>query len=326
MAKLMKMLQPLQSEYVDRRFDGTKDEYFEQLDKSSTLYIGNLSFYTSEDQIYELFSKVGVVQRVIMGLDRNTKTPCGFCFVMYHTREGAQAAVKYLNGTRLDNRQLRVDIDYGFEEGRQFGRGRSGGQVRDEFRTDFDAERGGYGRVVAQQIAASQLTMWQEVQAGAGMGAAALLGAPGAAVFFNQQQRSARRRQQQGVDAQNADAQQQQEEEQEEQVVLNPKLRGRGAEQEEEEDWEQQQAARRKRARLQEAAEEGDAAAAAVGDQQQQQQQQEEEEDGGEGAGEVGDEAGEQEGGDDGEGDEAAAADEEEEEEEEEQADDMGED
>lgn len=323
MAKLMKMLQPLQSEYVDRRFDGTKDEYFEQLDKSSTLYIGNLSFYTSEDQIYELFSKVGVVQRVIMGLDRNTKTPCGFCFVMYHTREGAQAAVKYLNGTRLDNRQLRVDIDYGFEEGRQFGRGRSGGQVRDEFRTDFDAERGGYGRVVAQQIAASQLTMWQEVQAGAGMGAAALLGAPGAAVFFNQQQRGARQRQKQGVDAQNADAQQQQEEEQEEQVVLNPKLRGRGAEQEEEEDWEQQQAARRKRARLQEAAGEGDAAAAAVGDQQQ--QQQEEEEDGGEGAAEVGDEAGEQEGDDDGEGDEAALADEEEEEEEE-QADDMGED
>lgn len=38
--------------------------------------------------------------------------------------------MRYLNGTKLDNRQLRVDIDYGFEEGRQFGRGRSGGQVR----------------------------------------------------------------------------------------------------------------------------------------------------------------------------------------------------
>jgi RNA recognition motif-containing protein len=72
---------------------------------------------------------VGVVHRVIMGLDRNTKTPCGFCFVTYHTRRDALAACKYLNGTKLDNRQLRVDIDYGFEEGRQFGRGRSGGQV-----------------------------------------------------------------------------------------------------------------------------------------------------------------------------------------------------
>eukprot|EP00878_Enallax_costatus_P043815 GHUV01051901.1.p1 GENE.GHUV01051901.1~~GHUV01051901.1.p1 ORF type:complete len:165 (+),score=13.72 GHUV01051901.1:720-1214(+) len=64
-----------------------------------------------------------------MGLDRNTKTPCGFCFVMYHRRRDAVAAVRYLNGTKLDNRQLRADIDYGFEEGRQFGRGRSGGQV-----------------------------------------------------------------------------------------------------------------------------------------------------------------------------------------------------
>jgi RNA recognition motif-containing protein len=81
-------------------------------------------------QVYELFGKVGSVKNVIMGLDRNTKTPCGFCFVTYWTRKDALAAVKYLNGTKLDNRQLRVDIDYGFEEGRQFGRGRSGGQVR----------------------------------------------------------------------------------------------------------------------------------------------------------------------------------------------------
>ncbi len=69
------------------------------------------------------------MSRVIIGLDRNNKTPCGFCFVTYHRRCDALAAVKYLNGTKLDNRQLRVDIDYGFEEGRQYGRGRSGGQV-----------------------------------------------------------------------------------------------------------------------------------------------------------------------------------------------------
>jgi hypothetical protein len=47
-------------------------------------------------QIYELFKKVGVVQRVIMGLDRNTKTPCGFCFVMYH-RWGQQVAASLLS-------------------------------------------------------------------------------------------------------------------------------------------------------------------------------------------------------------------------------------
>ena len=36
----------------------------------------------------------------------------------------------------------------GFQEGRQFGRGKSGGQVRDEYRTDYDVGRGGYGKLV----------------------------------------------------------------------------------------------------------------------------------------------------------------------------------
>jgi len=48
---------------------------------STTLYVGNLSFFTTEEQIYEVFSKCGEIKRIIMGLDRNTKTPCGFCFV-----------------------------------------------------------------------------------------------------------------------------------------------------------------------------------------------------------------------------------------------------
>lgn len=57
--------------------------------QSSTLYIGNLSFYTTEEQMYELFARVthmvggGGIKRIIMGLDRNTKTPCGFAFVEY---------------------------------------------------------------------------------------------------------------------------------------------------------------------------------------------------------------------------------------------------
>lgn len=50
---------------------------------SCTLYVGNLSFYTTEEQIFELFSKCGDVKRIIMGLDKFKKTPCGFCFVEY---------------------------------------------------------------------------------------------------------------------------------------------------------------------------------------------------------------------------------------------------
>ena len=64
-----------------------------------------------------------------MGLDKQKKTPCGFCFVVYYTRKDAEDAVKYLSGTKVDERPIRVDFDWGFVEGRQFGRGRAGGQV-----------------------------------------------------------------------------------------------------------------------------------------------------------------------------------------------------
>ena len=77
-------------------------------------------------------------------------TPCGFCFVEYFTRKGTEDCVKYLNGTTLDEREIRIDFDWGFQNGRQYGRGKTGGQVRDEYRTDFDLGRGGYGKLVAQ--------------------------------------------------------------------------------------------------------------------------------------------------------------------------------
>ncbi|KAK3095359.1 hypothetical protein FSP39_013697 [Pinctada imbricata] len=87
-----------------------------------------------------------------MGLDKIKKTPCGFCFLEYYTREDAENAMRYVNGTRLDDRIIRTDWDAGFKEGRQYGRGKSGGQVRDEYRTDYDEGRGGYGKIVASKI------------------------------------------------------------------------------------------------------------------------------------------------------------------------------
>lgn len=50
--------------------------------------------------------------------------------VRYYTRADAEHAMRFLNGTRLDDRIIRTDWDAGFKEGRQFGRGKSGGQVR----------------------------------------------------------------------------------------------------------------------------------------------------------------------------------------------------
>ncbi|EQK97808.1 nuclear cap binding protein subunit 2 [Ophiocordyceps sinensis CO18] len=115
---------------------------------ATTLYVGNLSFYTTEEQVYELFSKCGEIKRLVMGLDRFQKTPCGFCFVEYYTHQDALDCMKYIGGTKLDERIVRTDLDPGFEEGRQYGRGKSGGQGRDEYREDFDEGRGGVGRAI----------------------------------------------------------------------------------------------------------------------------------------------------------------------------------
>lgn len=74
-----------------------------------------------------------------------SRTPCGFCFVEYYTHAEALASMRYVSGTKLDERIIRCDLDLGYKEGRQFGRGKSGGQVRDEHRQDYDPGRGGWG-------------------------------------------------------------------------------------------------------------------------------------------------------------------------------------
>ncbi|KAJ5387112.1 hypothetical protein N7509_009653 [Penicillium cosmopolitanum] len=129
-----------------------------KLQGATTLYVGNLyaptiewSFYTTEEQIHELFAKCGEIKRLVMGLDRFNKTPCGFCFVEYYTHQDALDCMKYVGGTKLDERIIRADLDPGFEEGRQYGRGKSGGQVRDEYREEYDPGRGGYGRAYDEQ-------------------------------------------------------------------------------------------------------------------------------------------------------------------------------
>ncbi|XP_065055617.1 nuclear cap-binding protein subunit 2-like [Rhopilema esculentum] len=145
------------SAYRDQHFKGSRAELETKLEASTTLYIGNLSFYTTEEQVYELFTRAGEMKRIIMGLDRVKKTPCGFCFVEYYTREDAENCIRYVSGTRLDDRVIRVDWDAGFQEGRQYGRGRSGGQVRDEYRKEFDPGRGGFGRLMQMKLGVTDM-------------------------------------------------------------------------------------------------------------------------------------------------------------------------
>jgi nuclear cap-binding protein subunit 2 len=151
MAHLFVDLNP-STHYWDKRSGLTRDEWFQRLLNSTTLYVGNLSFYTTEDQIYEIFSKAGYVKRVVMGLNRFKRSPCGFCFVEYETHDDAARAISMLNTTMLDDRVIRADWDAGMEEGRQFGRGQTGDQWRDDFREDFDPARGGQGRALLKTL------------------------------------------------------------------------------------------------------------------------------------------------------------------------------
>jgi len=127
----------------DRKYYSNFEDQLTALKSSRTVYVGNLSFFTTESQILETFSVVGPVKRIIMGLNQITKTPCGFCFVEYFTQEHTAAALKYVSDSVCDDRIIRCDADGGFKSGRQFGRGRSGGQIRDERRAEIDPARGG---------------------------------------------------------------------------------------------------------------------------------------------------------------------------------------
>lgn len=80
--------------YITPYLQGTRAEQDKLLRLSTTLYVGNLSFYTTEEQIYELFTKCGDIRRIVMGLDKYKKTPCGFCFVEYYNREDAENCLR----------------------------------------------------------------------------------------------------------------------------------------------------------------------------------------------------------------------------------------
>jgi nuclear cap-binding protein subunit 2 len=102
------------SEYYDRRSGLAEVDYKQRLKTSTTLYVGNLSFYTQESQLLTLFSQVGQLKNLHMGLNNKTYKPCGFCFVEFHTREEARLAIDCFNLFLFDGKRIRIDWDYGF--------------------------------------------------------------------------------------------------------------------------------------------------------------------------------------------------------------------
>jgi RNA recognition motif-containing protein len=109
---------------------------------NSKLYVGNMSFKTTEDELRTAFGQFGSVTDVYVAMDKMTGRPRGFAFVTMGTAEEAKVAAEKLNGTDLGGRALTVNEARPKEErpgggfGGGGGRGFGGGGGRD---------RGGFG-------------------------------------------------------------------------------------------------------------------------------------------------------------------------------------
>jgi len=93
------------------------------------IYIGNMSFDTTEDQLREAFEGYGAVSSVNIIADRDTGRPRGFAFVEMGSQEEATAAIAGMNGQDLNGRTLNVNEARQREDrgGRGGGRGGGGG-------------------------------------------------------------------------------------------------------------------------------------------------------------------------------------------------------
>jgi cold-inducible RNA-binding protein len=75
----------------------------------TNLFVGNLSFQTTQDDLQSLFSQYGQVERVNVITDRMTGQPRGFAFVEMSSRSEAESAISALNGTDLQGRTISVN-------------------------------------------------------------------------------------------------------------------------------------------------------------------------------------------------------------------------
>jgi RNA recognition motif-containing protein len=102
---------------------------------STKLFVGNLSFKTTENDLQDAFAAHGTVLETNLMMDRMTGRPRGFGFVTMSTPEEAEKAIQALHGAQLDGRPLTVNVARPREE-RPPGGGGGGGDrgPRREFR------------------------------------------------------------------------------------------------------------------------------------------------------------------------------------------------
>ncbi|HXH70847.1 MAG: RNA-binding protein [Acidobacteriota bacterium] len=114
---------------------------------STKLYVGNLSFNTSNEDLQELFGQAGTVESVNIVEDRDTGRSRGFGFVEMSSKEEGTAAIEQLNGKEIDGRALTVNEARPREERSGGGGGNrgGGGGGRGGYGGGGGGGRGGYG-------------------------------------------------------------------------------------------------------------------------------------------------------------------------------------
>lgn len=75
----------------------------------TNIFVGNLSYRTTQDELHEVFAQYGAVERVSIVTDRETGQSRGFAFVEMTNAEEAEAAINQLNGAELNGRALNVN-------------------------------------------------------------------------------------------------------------------------------------------------------------------------------------------------------------------------
>ena len=95
---------------------------------SNKLFVGNLSFNTTENDLQDLFAAHGNVLETNLMMDRATGRPRGFGFVTMSTAEEAEKAIATLNGKSVDGRALTVNVARPREERPPGGGGGGGGR------------------------------------------------------------------------------------------------------------------------------------------------------------------------------------------------------
>src|SRR5512143_3685914 len=99
------------------------------------IYVGNLSFETTDSDIRELFSQAGTVASATLSKDRDSGQSKGFAFVEMSNQAESEKAIQMFNGKALGNRELKVNLarpreergSGGFSRGGGYGAGRPGG-------------------------------------------------------------------------------------------------------------------------------------------------------------------------------------------------------